>query len=207
MNGMTSTRDTPSTDVQANNLESLDDNIRGLNDKLKKDLKDIVRAKGQIAKAQLRESDGKRFAVIKAWKLGKLLQERKEATPHKEWLPYLESLGIQERSAQKYMRIGNEIRTESDLGKSLNATLQKLGPARSPARPDQVTIEGKAEPSEQAKRQKEGARILSQSNRKALELDEQPVEEDDTLPDTIEACHAMIRELRAKLAELAKRKK
>ena len=69
-----------------------------------------------------------RSAVISAWSLGKLLNERKSRIQHGGWLDYLKSAGIGERDAQRYMRIGAGIRLESDLGPSITKTLEALPP-------------------------------------------------------------------------------
>ena len=75
-----------------------------------------------------------RSAVLSAWSLGKLLVEKKSRIPHGGWLDYLKDAGIGERDAQRYMRIGAQIRLESDLGPSITKTLESL-PAPANDRP------------------------------------------------------------------------
>ena len=67
-----------------------------------------------------------RSAVITAWRLGGRLIERKMQLGHGQWLPWLQRMGISERPAQTYMRLSREIRSASDLGPSIRATLRSL---------------------------------------------------------------------------------
>lgn len=74
-------------------------------------------------------------AVISAWRLGGRLLEKKKRLPHGGWLPWLESAGIGERSAQDYMRLATKIRSAADLGPSIRETLRALPkPSPTPAK-------------------------------------------------------------------------
>ncbi len=77
-------------------------------------------------------SDAQRKNVKLAWKLGKRLNERKALTPHGDWLPYLKDVGIPERSARDYMKIGSQIGSVADLGESIRETLEALNPRQQP---------------------------------------------------------------------------
>ena len=65
-------------------------------------------------------------AVLTAWRLGGRLLERKKRLPHGEWLPWLRSVEIPERSARDYMRLATQIGSAADLGPSIRATLRAL---------------------------------------------------------------------------------
>lgn len=67
-----------------------------------------------------------RTAVETAWNLGKRLIERRARTPHGEWAPYLASVGITERSANRYMTMGRQIGHVSDLKSSIRGTLAAI---------------------------------------------------------------------------------
>ena len=69
-------------------------------------------------------------AVISAWRLGGLLLEKKRRLKHGAFLPWLETAKIGERNAQQFMRLATQIRSESDLGPSIRATLRALLPPR-----------------------------------------------------------------------------
>jgi hypothetical protein len=71
-------------------------------------------------RATLEESDAaEKTAIEKALDAGHLLVEAKAACRHGEWLPLLERSGVQERKAQRLMRLaqsGLKSDTVSDLG-------------------------------------------------------------------------------------------
>ena len=82
-----------------------------------------------------------RSAVITAWRLGGRLIERKRPLGHGQWLPWLQRMGISERPAQVYMRLSREIRSASDLGPSIRATLHSLPKPPSLEEETQAAIE------------------------------------------------------------------
>ena len=66
---------------------------------------------------------------------GRLLIEAKAECAHGEWLPFLERSGVQERQAQRFMRVarsGMKSDTVSDLG-GVTAALEHLASSREPA--------------------------------------------------------------------------
>ena len=65
-------------------------------------------------------------AVISAFRLGGRLQEKKLRLNHGEWRPYLEQIGLGERTASSYIRLARQIGSASDLGSSIRATLAAL---------------------------------------------------------------------------------
>ena len=68
-----------------------------------------------------------RRAVEATWKLGQHLAERKRQTPHGEWLPYLERVGVPRRRASGAMRIAANYTTAADLPPTMRAALAALG--------------------------------------------------------------------------------
>ena len=64
-------------------------------------------------------------AVLSAWRLGQHLAEKKLRLGHGNWLPWLKTVGLGERQAQRYLRLAG-IRHESNLDGSITKTLARL---------------------------------------------------------------------------------
>ena len=76
----------------------------------------------------------RRRTVTEAWDIGRGLQSLKDIMNHGEWLPYIQSIDIPQRTANDYMRLA-EISSSANLGPSIKHTLAALPPKR-PTEPE-----------------------------------------------------------------------
>ena len=86
----------------------------------------IVNHISEIDKALESVGVSQRLAVGAAWKLGGCLNEKKRRLSHGKWDSWREESGIEERSAQDYMRLATQIRSAADLKQSIRETLKSL---------------------------------------------------------------------------------
>lgn len=89
-------------------------------------LEEVGRVKAQLDR-------GHRNSVARAWVLGRLLSERRMRMGHGEWLPYLDSVGIAQQTANQYCRLGavDDPRTLPEtITKSIAALPTLLGERR-----------------------------------------------------------------------------
>ena len=186
-----------------------------------------------LDRAQKEVKDCQRSAVRSAWNLGKLLQERKDAGQHGDWTPYLKNLsqrtGKSERTLRDYMLIAKHIGSAANLEPSIRQTLEAVQQKDiwAKATEEREKQRKAREQAQQPERQKEQVEALARSNREALGQHKQIVpqprkelapedlrdyaehevemfpEEDNNLPETVPECHALIRELRQKIRDLA----
>ena len=162
-------------------------------------------------------------AVLTAYKLGHYL-ERKKVKLKKakvDWASYLERMGIGQRSASDYMRLASNFSSAANLGASIRESLDMIPNKGKPRgrnvlNPDQREAVQKIKMVEAKVR--EGDFTITDAADGALQIRpfiepekaehyiEQTIkmaDEDEPLPDTMEACHEKIRELRRKLNEVA----
>ena len=76
----------------------------------------------------------RRRTVTEAWDIGRGLQSLKDIMNHGEWLPYLESIDMPQKTANDYMRLA-QISSAANLGPSIRQTLAALPPKR-PTEPE-----------------------------------------------------------------------
>ena len=76
-------------------------------------------------------------AVLTAWNLGRLLNEKKSRLDHGCFGPWLATVGISSSSAADYMTLGREISDVGNLKSSISQTLKALAPPpeKLPVRP------------------------------------------------------------------------
>ena len=79
-----------------------------------------------------------RRTVEAAWEAGQALRAVKEATPHGEWLPWLEAEQIARETARRFMRLADVQITQVGEFDSVDAALKALSPA--PSEPSPIPI-------------------------------------------------------------------
>ena len=77
-------------------------------------------------------------AVLSAWRVGRLLIEKKSRLRHGEFGPWLAAIGISSSSAADYMTLGREISDVGNLKSSIAQTLKALAPPPAAPRPAAV---------------------------------------------------------------------
>ncbi len=106
--------------------------MRKINLNRRKEMTTITELKTTVLKRDIKRrlstiQTGIKTAIGGAWDAGELLTELKERMNYGEWLPYLASIGLGERQAQKYMRLSNELdRATAIENKTINKALEGI---------------------------------------------------------------------------------